>query len=476
MRIIYIFILLLLASGCSSVNAPSTPFQEWTPPEYCNTSPSEDGSQSFIRSKKPDFAEPLTLAMLLDIALKNNPVTRQSWQESRAKQAILKQEQSQLFPKVTINADGTREKSVATLESGNTNDLKYGPSGNAELLLFDFGGRDAEIEIAYQDMLSSGFQFNQSLQDLILDVEQQYYGLYSAISGLEAAESNVVDAKASLESADIRFQVGLVSKLDPLQAKSSYEDALYNLEDAKYALRTASSGLSTILGYSADTKIAIINPGKEMPTDIDKQDVSEMIDKALLTRPDIQAARANLKAKEAAVKDAKSALFPQVSLGGTMGQNWYKYYNEKRPRDDDYAYTGYLSLEWDIFDGFYNWNKKLEAEAEKSAQQANLVELELEASADVWSKYYNYTTAVSKLNFSESFLESSKASYGLAFEGYGAGLKNILDLLQAQSALSDARSKFITSRKDLFVAVAELAHATGTLKAGLAQEEEEQNR
>jgi len=470
MHITYIFIVLLLICGCTSINASPTPYQEWTPPEYYDANLSEDGSQSFIRLKKPDLDKPLTLARLLDIALKNNPVTRQAWDESRAKHAILEQEQSQLYPKVTINADGIREKSITILESGNTNDLKYGPSGNAELLLFDFGGRDAEIAIAYNDMLSSGFQFNQSLQNLILDVEKKYYGLYSAFSGLEAAEADAINAKASFEAAELRFHVGLVSKLDQLQADASYENALYNLEEARYTLKVTKANLATALGYSADTEFDIVKPERRVPTDINKGDVSDMIDEALRLRPDVQAARAKLKAKAAAVKDASSALWPHINLGGTTGHNWYKYYNAKRPRNDDYSYTGYLSFEWDIFDGFYNINRKLEAEAEESAQRSRLIELELEASADVWSKYYNYDAALRKLKFSEAFLSSSKASYDLAFEGYGAGLKDILDLLQAQGALSEARAKFISSRKGLFVAVAELAHATGTLKTGIVEE------
>jgi len=55
------------------------------------------------------------------------------------------------------------------------------------------------------------------------------------------------------------------------------------------------------------------------------------------------------------------------------------------------------------------------------------------------------------------------ASHDLALEGYSEGLKSMLDLLQAQSSLSDARAKLIDSEKGLFIAVAELAHATGTL-------------
>ena len=83
----------------------------------------------------------------------------------------------------------------------------------------------------------------------------------------------------------------------------------------------------------------------------------------------------------------------------------------------------------------------------------------------MWTKYYNYNTAVKKLKFSQAYFESSLASHDLALEGYAEGLKSMLDLLQAQSALSDSRAKFIDSQKGLFVAVAELAHATGTLSA-----------
>jgi outer membrane protein len=91
------------------------------------------------------------------------------------------------------------------------------------------------------------------------------------------------------------------------------------------------------------------------------------------------------------------------------------------------------------------------------------MQAELEASADVWIKYYDFRTAAQKLVFSESFLETSKNAYDLALESYKAGLRSILDLLDGESKLSDARSKLIQSKKDLFVALANLAHSTGSI-------------
>jgi outer membrane protein len=453
-------------SGCRNIDAPSVPYEQWQPPKKVDNLSSSDNVWTGIRSRTPGTMEPLTLAQLLGIAFDNSPVTSRAWKDVQAKRAVLGQKKSGLFPQVTVSAEGRREKSVAnTGAESNENQLRYGPSGRAELLLFDFGERDAAIEAAYQDMLSAGFAFNQSLQDLILDVQTAYYGLFSAYAILEAAESDTLDAKEALDAARMKFQAGIVSKLDQLQAEAGYNNALYNLEDAKGTLMNAKAYLATVIGFTADTDLQITRPDKELPSEIREADIREIIDQALSGRPDIAAARARLIQRQQLVREAQSSLWPTVNIGGTYGHEWYKYYNVKQPRDDSYDYSGYLSLSWDMFDGFDKINKKLEAEAESEAELENLRQLELQASADVWTKYYNYNTAVRKLEFSKAYLESSAASHDLALEGYSEGLKSMLDLLQAQSALSSARARFVDSEKDLFIAVAGLAHATGSLSA-----------
>ena len=112
---------------------------------------------------------------------------------------------------------------------------------------------------------------------------------------------------------------------------------------------------------------------------------------------------------------------------------------------------------------FYNLNKKREAERQLDIAKDKLAQKESAVSTDVWTKYYDFDTAASKLVYSEAFLNTSRKSYELAFESYNAGLKSILDLLRAESNLSQAKSRFIQSKEDLFIALAELAHAKGML-------------
>ena len=106
--------------------------------------------------------------------------------------------------------------------------------------------------------------------------------------------------------------------------------------------------------------------------------------------------------------------------------------------------------------------QKLE-EADAKAESENLRQLELSAAADVWERYYDFVTAIKKLEASKAYLDASKGAYDLSMEGYKSGLKSILDVLNSEADLSDSRSQVIKSRKELYVSFAQLIHATGSI-------------
>jgi TolC family type I secretion outer membrane protein len=418
-----------------------------------------------------DPAKLLSLVDVIDIALRNNPSTRAAWEKVRLQEAVKKQSESKLFPALTATGSVTRERETSTQKTQNYNDLGYGPKLNLTYLLFDFGARSGAIEQAVEQLSSANFQFNQVYQDLLRNVENSYYQLYSAQATLEAALEDVENAKISYEAAKARFEVGLAAKLDVLQAKSGYENSLYLLEDTKGEVKTSRANLAKAMGFSADTKFEIASYHEEAAVNIKEQDVSRLIHEALKKRPDLASLRTLIEADKAAIKVANSSLWPTLNLGSSAARNWYNDYSSKRNKEHDYDYSVYLEADWSVFDGFYNLYQKRRAQAQLALDAQNLVQAELSASADVWMKYYGLNTARSKLTYSKAYLETSKTTYDLALESYKVGLKSILDLLNAQSQLSDARSKLVDSRKDLFVAVIDLAHATGTLYAKTSYKE-----
>ncbi len=466
-----LILLFLSLSGCRMVAPPGEVSQPWTPPDWARDEQKDDPVWDSIREKTIDTSSPLALINCADIALMNNPSTRQSWASARASAAQVGQAESLLYPQVTVSGQGTYQKQRYTLKdpqnaniaAPDADEINYGPALELTYLLFDFGGVRGGIEEARQILLAANYSFNQSIQDLLFDVEKAYYTLHSSRSELEAAEADVADTKKAYEAARQKFEVGLSAKLDELQARSSYEDSLYNLEVARGNVETSKGSLAQVLGLPADTVFTIAPPAGKLPTEISDVDVGGLIEEGLKSRPDIASLRSQLRAQEAAVDVAGSFLWPSLNLGGSANKLWYSYNQDPQLYDDSYMYTGYLSLNWDIFTGFSDLEKKRQAAAQAEVAREQLAAAELQASAEVWTKFYAFNTAARKYTFSQAFLETSQESYDLALESYNAGLKSILDLLQSQSDLSSARSQLIGSEKDLFIALADLAHATGSL-------------
>ena len=457
----------MLLSSCTTVSAPGNPSESWQASEHQQKKLATDSIWDSIRERKIDQSEDLDLLGLLDLALSNNPQTREAWQNARARDAEVVQSNSTYFPQLSTSSGGGYQRRVVDMKAEDLNRTEYTLGADASMLVLDFGGRRASVKKASELLLAANYQFNQAVQDLVRDTAVAYYSFYSSIAAREASEADVADAEESYVNAKQRFQAGLVSKLDVLQAESTYNNSLYNLEEAKGNVEVDRAKVAEVIGLPADTEFTIALPTLEIPKDISKDDVSQYIEDALKNRPNIAVARSNLKAKEAEIDIATSELLPSLNVGGSVGTSGFTYYGSRKATPTSYKhsynYKGQFSVDWNIFDGLKNYFTRIEAQRERDAEREKLVQIEIAASADVWTKYFNLNTAQKKYVFSEAFLASATASHELAVEGYKVGLKSILDLLSSQSQLSDARSQLITSREDLFVAVAELAHAVGAL-------------
>ncbi len=455
-------------AGCHALKAPLKPNELWEAPTWERSLKDDDSAWRSIREngEGAELSDSLTLIELIDIALNNNPSTHKAWYNARSKENIKAQARSDWYPAITFAGDFTKDKKVGNEKAGSSNTKTYGGTLSASLVVFDFGGRAASLKEAYHSVLAANFEFNQSVQDLVLSVETNYYDFYSAKSNLVAAKADVADAKATYDAAEQKLQAGISTQLDSLQAKSNYDESLFQLEEARGAVETARANLAESLGVSADTDFDVISPSWKMPTDLTKEDVSALIEEAMRKRADVSASRANVLGAQDTVKSAFSDLFPSLSVGTTGAKRWTETFGASKGYQDYYEYTGFLKVSWDIFDGFKNYAQLLEAKNNAKAEREQLIADELAASADVWTKYYSFKTAVRKFDFGKAFLRSSEESYALAFESYRSGVKNILDVLDAQSSLAKARSKLITSENDLLVSFAEMAHSTGSLGTG----------
>lgn len=458
------FTFLLLCGGCFSIPTPANRTTPWQPPEELQK---PDDTWTATRQQAVNFSKPLTLSELVAIALENNPATFKTWNEAKAAVAQVKEARGYFMPTISAVAGATRQKTSADPDTFNQDYWKYNPGFQMNYLVFNFGGgRQAAVDAALQTVCAANFLFNRSIQDVLLDVETSYYLYISAQANVEAAEINKKDALSVWEAAKNRAKAGVGTELEVLQAKAEFDQSQYALANAQGLFRAAQGHLAQSLGLPADTPVQAAQPVTAVPEILPIQDMKQLIDAALWRRPDIGALRASVAAKEALVKVAGSSLWPSLYLNGNLNREFYDTVSGKEMQDHDWTMSAGALLEWKLFDGMQTLNAKSAARAQMEALKAQLVQTELAASAEVWTRYHAYDTALQKYAFSVSYLESASAAYDMALNSYKAGVKSILDVLSAENVLAQARSQQIASRLEAFTALIRLAYATGVLEQG----------
>jgi outer membrane protein len=401
----------------------------------------------------PPPGSPLTLAQAVDIALANNPDTRTAWLAARAAEAGVGSARAAYYPEIDVLASATRSRAAA---QGATASTTIAPSLALTYLLFDFGGREAEVEQARQTLAAADFTNNATMQDVVLRVQQQYYALLDAKALLAAQESTLKERHANLDAAEARHSAGVATIADVLQARTALSQAELTNESIEGNLRTIEGTLSTTMGLPATTRFDFGALPLEVPAQQVTEDVGQLIDQAVKRRPELGASRALAERARARVKAVRAEGLPTVTAVASAGQALFNGFNNRVT-----PFTAGIALRFPLFTGWRNTNDIRQAETEVQIAAEDLRGLEQQIGLQVWTSYFAMQTATRRLGTSRDLLASAQESANVATERYRAGVGNIIDLLTAEAALESARAQEVQARADWFVTVAQLAHDVG---------------
>lgn len=406
---------------------------------------------------QPLSKAPLNLADVVNLALCNNPQTRIAWASSRVQAALVGTSKSGYLPDIALNASATHNFSGSYAGSNQRN-----LGVTFSYLLYDFGARAANLENARQLLAAAIATQNNTVQTVFLSAVQAYYQTQATYAALDAALESERAARESFAAAEARYNAGSATPADKLQAQTAYSQATLNRITIEGNQKNAQGTLANTLGLDASRKIELVpaNP-VAMPNDFEGN-VNALIEEARGRRPDLQAAAAQLKAAEAGIDAARAAGRPSISM--TASAN----------RTSSYGITSNnslasINLNVPLFSGFAPTYRIRAAEAQADVKNGQLEQLRLQVALDVWTAYQRLITATQSLRTSADLLNSAEQSARVALGRYKAGVGSILDVLNAQSALANARQQRIQSAFDWNINRAALAQAMGSLDADLLQ-------
>ena len=457
---------LLIAIGCGTprvngvAGASPSPSVPWTPPPQA-VKPEPQITRAQTDAVPADIQQriqSLTLADVVDLALRNNPATRASWSQARAAADRLGSARGEYYP--TLNGQGSvsRIKSPATNARPAGIRTEYGPSLSLNYLLLDFGGRSGSIETARQNLFAANLTHNATIQNTVLQAQVAYFNYMATAALLAAERSALAEAQANLTAAQQRNRVGLATIADVLQARTALSQEQLNLETIQGNLQAARGGLAAALGLPANLPFDLEPLGGGIPVRVMTQSVDSIINDALRNRPDLAAARAQASAAYAQVRVARAAELPSLNLSGSGARTYTSPATFAGP-----SYTVSLGLSIPIFNGFSHQYDVAAAKAQADAFSALADQTRQNVVTQVFVSYYALQTAQQRVVTADDLLASAQQSAQVAAGRYREGVGSIIDLLTAQSALANARAQQVQSRWQWYTSLAQLARDAGVL-------------
>lgn len=462
------FALILVVCGCGTATprvdgvagAPPSPSVPWKPP------PGAMKPEPTITSTTPpaipaDLAQRiqrLTLADIVDLALRNNPATRVSWAQARAAADLFGSARGQYYPTVDGSASLSRTRTPATSNRPAGERTEYGPSISLDYLLFDFGGRSGSVERARQSLFAANLTHNATLQNTVFQAEATYFTYMATAALLGAERSAITEARANLTAAEQRNAVGLATIADVLQARTALSQEQLNFETIQGNLQAARGSLAAAVGLPANLPFDLEPLPASIPVGTISQSVDSVINAALLNRPDLASARAEAASAAAQVRVARAAELPSLLLGGNAGRTYSVPQAFSGP---SYGLT--LGLSIPIFNGFSRQYEVAAAKAQAEAVSALADQTRQQVITQVFISYYTLQTAAQRVTTSDDLLASATQSVQVAAGRYREGVGSIIDLLTAQSALANARAQQVQSRWQWYTSLAQLARDAGVL-------------
>ena len=408
----------------------------------------------------PERAAPMTLAELTEYALRNNPRARQAWHAARAAAAGVAIEQADYLPQITGNFATSRVRPVSgTTGVASPWQTRYGPSVSLSYVLFDFARADV-VQAAEYRLLAANLNQNRVLQDIVFQVEQAYYRLLGLEGLVRVNEVSLQNLRTSLDAASRRRESGLATVADVYRAETQVAQADGTLIRSRGEFEKARGQLASAVGVPVEQTLQIQKASEFPPVQEVMASVTDLLEKARSSRPDLVAAEAQARAARSAADAASKAHLPTLELAGTAGATAFLD-SANRDRPTAQSYNLGLNVRIPIFTGFRDRYVHQQAQALAMQAEASRDTLYRQTELDVWQAYYDVKTAASGIVSTDAQVRSAEQTSQATLARYQAGFGSILDLITAQQDETNARVQRIQSYLDWYTALARLQFSTG---------------
>jgi outer membrane protein TolC len=415
-------------------------------------------------------AEPLSLSEAIHIALEDNHEIKALQSGVQAGKADVGIAMSYLLPGISLEERALRtnnptyafmaklnqERFTATdfaLDNLNNPDdvTDYQTSLSFEQPLFApkayFG-----LSISQNEARAQEEELYRKKEEIAYRVVRTYLNIQTAAAYVQVADQAAHDVREHLRLAELRYKNGLGLYSDVLRASTVVTEAEQHRITARKNLTVAGRALGLLLSLPGAVETQAEQP--EIPL----RELNTYLE-AAAARKDIRALELRRESARDQIRQAESGYLPTLGVGGT-----YQWNDHDQPAGmEGESWQMAAFLKWDLFSGTRTLHERLKAMHRTMQLEAALAGQKATVAFGIHEAYLSVDEARQKADLTAAALKTAEEGTRLVRVRYEGALAPLVDLLDAQTALNQARANAAAAENDWIDAKARLAYEGGTI-------------
>ncbi|GAB4433440.1 MAG: TolC family protein [bacterium] len=418
----------------------------------------------FIRTEYSKAEEVLNLKELVNTALKENLYIKAKQYSVIAADRDLASANSSFYPKLILEEKFTTgdQTSYSVFTKLNQQTLTAATFLNPGSATNFQTSLTAEMPIYVKELflmkdskrlslLSTSKDYERFQEEIAFQVFKGYINVIKSKAFKQTAEKSLEEAKEVYRIAKVRAETGTGLKSDELRALVFLKDKESSLIKAENDLLVSKRALGLIV--SKDEPIDV-REGDEVVLTL--PEIDDVIAKVLESRNDYLAKRFDVENSQKYYELQKSRFYPKVFLSGS-------YYNDGRNLPLGSDGTGYvvgLALRWDLFDKTrYDDEAKTKYQALMAREALKQFEKEVKFNVEV--SYLKVEESKKRVEVAKEAVKEGEETFRLIKLRYDNNLSTIVELLDAELSLINARNNLIIAENEYYEAVGKTLFEAG---------------
>lgn len=401
-----------------------------------------------------------TLDSLVRVAVKQNPSVITALNRMDMAKANLRITRGGYYPAFSLDAGWSRQQTSGHTGSGQpqTRVGYYDATVNMSWQADIFGTIRQRVKAQKETFAASREEYNATMVSLCAEVASAYFNLRESQQERSVLQRNALSQKAVVNITEVRYNTGLVSKLDVAQAKSVYYSTLASIPVTESAIIQYMNALAVLLGLYPQDVTEALAAGRPLPDYIEPVGVG-LPGQLLLRRPDVRAAERQVNAQAALLGASKLDWLPSFFLNGSFG--YASHDLKEMTKRGSMTWSIAPSMSWTIFNGGQRVNtiKLQRVQLDETVNQFNSIVLT--AVQEVDNAMSSYKNSIKQIVACREMLNQGQEAFKLSLDLYKQGLSPFQNVLDAQRSLLSYENSLVQAQGYSLVCLVQMYRALG---------------